>query len=176
MRTGIASTIGASAALLLGASILGVAAAEAPTTTPTRTVSVQGVGSAAVEQHASAASATNSYREAMAAALSDGHAKAEFLASKAGVVLGVVQTIVEDGGYIQCSGSGEPNEPSYEGEQPDFGNTTVVPQVLAGSAHGAPKPLAVVKRKHPKKRVTAKRAAASGCAVHASVSVAYQLS
>ena len=102
--------------------MLGVASAEAPTTaSPPPTVSVQGVAIEPIEQSASSATATTVYRQGMAAAITDGQAKAQFLASSAGVTLGAVQGIVENGGYIGCTG----NEVEYLGEQPDFGSPGV---------------------------------------------------
>src|ERR1700684_747406 len=99
---------------LIVAGLLGVASAEAPTaTTPPPTVSVQGVateptqqttpprpamggrGGATepIEQSASSATATAVYRQGMADSITDGQAKAQFLASKAGVTLGAVARI-----------------------------------------------------------------------------------
>ena len=107
---------------LIAAGMLGVASAEAPTTaSPPPTVSVQGVAIEPIEQSASSTTATTVYRQGMAAAVTDGQAKAQFLASSAGVTLGAVQSIVENGGYIGCTG----NEVEYSGEQPDFGSPGV---------------------------------------------------
>ena len=67
---------------LIAAGMLGVASAEAPTTTsPPPTVSVQGVAIEPIEQSASSATATTVYRQGMAAAVTDGQSKAQFLAS-----------------------------------------------------------------------------------------------
>jgi hypothetical protein len=127
MRSAIAATLAVAAGLVL-ASMLGVASAEAPTTTtatPLRTVSVDGVAMVPVAQGANRAVATAVYREGMAGAISDGQGKAEFLASKAGATLGAVQSIVEGGGSIQCTTGGESGYVEYEGEQPDFGSPSV---------------------------------------------------
>ncbi len=87
MRITLAALVTAVLATVL-TGIIGVAAAEAPTATPVRAVSVEGVASAPIEQHASLAQADAAYRQAMAAALADGKGKAEFLASTAGATLG----------------------------------------------------------------------------------------
>jgi hypothetical protein len=93
MKIAIAATM-AAAAGLVAANMLGVAAAEAPTGIPVRTVSVQGVATVPVGQSANVAVATAAYRQGMAGAVADGQSKAEFLASKAGAMLGSVQSIV----------------------------------------------------------------------------------
>ena len=118
MRVPIAATA-ATAAALVAASMLGVASAEAPTSSPVRTVSVEGVSIAPISQTADAASATAAYRAGMAAAVADGQSKAEFLASKVGASLGPAQSVVEGGGYISCVGT---EEAEYQGAQPDFGS------------------------------------------------------
>jgi hypothetical protein len=115
-----AAAVLASALLAIG--VLSVASAETTPTpapaasAPPRTVSVQGVATAPVAQAANAATATAAYRQAMAAAVADGQAKAQFLAEKTGATLGVVQSIGEGGGSIECPAGEE-----YAGEQPDFG-------------------------------------------------------
>ncbi len=167
---------------LIGAGLLGVASAEAPTTTaPPPTVTVQGVATEPIEQTASAATATAVYRQGMADAISDGQAKAQFLASKAGVTVGSVQSIVEDGGYIECTG-GEGYE-GYSGEQPDFGSSSrgvvAAPEVSPRAVAKTPtsktrKP--AVKRGKKRKSPTAKRASAAGCKLSAQVSLVYTLS
>lgn len=165
---------------LVAVGMLGVASAEAPTTTtPPPTVSVQGVATEPIEPSASAATATTVYRQGMAGAISDGQAKAQFLAEKAAVTLGAVQGIVEDGGYIECAGNEE-----YLGEQPDFGSPDV-----ATSVPGISTPRAVAETptakahkpvvKHAKKKrksPAAKRASTAGCTLSAQVSLVYALS
>lgn len=191
MRIAITATVAAALALL-AASMLGVASAEAPSSTttttastpapvpastPLRTVSVQGVAEVSIAQGANAASADAVYRQGMAAAVSDGQNKAEFLAAKIGATLASVQSVTEDGGYVQCKGE-ESNFAEYEGEQPDFGSPgpTVVPQTAAavapraGPSHGT----AVGKRRKTK-RPTAKKAAASTCTLSAQLSLVYAL-
>jgi hypothetical protein len=163
---------------LVAAGMLGVASAEAPTTaSPPPTVSVQGVATEPIEQSASSATATTVYRQGMAAAITDGQAKAQFLASSAGVTLGTVQSIVENGGYIGCTG----NEIEYLGEQPDFGSPGAgvsggevsVPRVAAAPVTSKP---AVKHAKKKRKSPTAKRASVAGCTLSTQVSLVYALS
>src|ERR1700677_220181 len=167
---------------LIAAGMLGVASAEAPTTaSPPPTVSVQGVAIEPIEQSASSATATTVYRQGMAAAVTDGQAKAQFLASSAGVTLGAVQSIVENGGYIGCAG----DEIEYLGEQPAFGSPGVVeyggevtaaPRVTGAVAPVASKPAVkhAKKNKH-KKAPVAKRASVAGCTLTAQVSLTYAI-
>jgi hypothetical protein len=167
---------------LVAAGMLGVASAEAPTaTSPPPTVSVQGIATEPIEQSASSAAAITVYRQGMAAAVTDGQAKAQFLASSAGVTLGAVQSIVENGGYIGCTG----NEVEYLGEQPDFGSPGVgvspgavsVPRVTAGAAVPVTnKPATKHAKKKKRKAPVAKRASAAGCTLTAQVSLTYAIS
>jgi hypothetical protein len=179
MRIAITAAAAATVALL-AASTLGVAAAEAPTVTPARTVSVQGIATAPIEQGASAATATGIYHQGLANAVADGHAKAELLAGKAGATLGTVQDIAEGGGYINCTGGEEPNGAEYQGEQPDFGYSGV--SVAPQSAAAAPaRPPVVHKRvvkhgKPAKKGPTAKKASATSCTLSAQVTLVYTIS
>jgi hypothetical protein len=161
--------------------MLGVASAEAPTGTPARTISVGGVAKVPIAQGADAATANAVYRQGMAAAVSDGAEKAGFLATKAGATLGAVQSLVEGGGYIECTGAGESEYVQYTGEQPDFASP---------SARGGPIPLranAVAPARPPRARKpsvkrrrhtspSAKKAAAPGCMLTAEVSLAYAIS
>lgn len=170
-------------ATLFAANMLGVAVAEAPTVTSLRTIGVQGVATLPIGQSDKAAEATAVYREASAAAVADGQSKAAFLASKVGGTLSAVQSVVEDGGYINCTASGETEYAEYEGEEPDFGYGrqsnvgAVLPTSAAApskeSASGvAPKP----KLKHRKrKHTTAKKAAAGSCKLQAQVSLIYAI-
>ncbi|MFI4992416.1 MAG: SIMPL domain-containing protein [Solirubrobacterales bacterium] len=164
---------------LIAAGLLGVASAEAPTASPARTVSVQGVATVPVAQGANLATATAAYRQGMAAAVADGQAKAEFLAGKAGATLGSVQSIAEGGGYIGCTGGEEPGGGEYTGEQPDFGSTGVAvspaaPRVLANAAPGIRKPV-VKHRKKKRKRPLAKHASVVSCTLSTQVSLTYLL-
>jgi len=190
MRGAIAATLAVTAGLVL-ANMLGVAAAEAPTTTtpttttpaptPVRTVSVDGVASEPIAPDASLAQATLVYREAMAAAVADGQNKAEFLASRTAVTLGGVQNVAEGGGSIQCSG-GESEYSEYQGEQPDFGSSSVsVAPVAAPLAAARPeksshKPAAKRPKKKSKKKPAAKAAAATACTLRTDVMLVYAVS
>ena len=183
LKSVIAATI-ATALGLAAFGVLGAGAAEAPTSASPalRTVSVEGVATIAIGQSASAAEATAVYRQGMTDALADGQSKAQFLASGAGATLGVVQSIVEDGGYITCTG----NEVEYLGEQPDFGSPGVYVSAAGVSTRSVVSPPrstpavhapAVKSRKRKRKRrPAAKSAAASGCTLSAQVSLVYALS
>ncbi len=168
---------------LIAAGMLGVASAEAPTTaSPPPTVSVQGVATEPIEQSATAASATAVYRQGMADAVSDGQAKAQFLASKAGVTLGAVQSIVEDGGYIGCTSSEESSNDEYQGAQPDFGSPGVAtpapavstPRAVTKATPGMSKP--AVRHGKKRKKPSAKQASATTCTLSTQVSLVYTLS
>ncbi len=158
MRSAVAATL-AVAVGLFAANMLGVAVAEAPTTTPTRTISVQGVAALPIGQSDGAAAATSVYREAMAAAVTDGQGKVTFLASKVGATAGEVQSVVEDGGYIQCTAPGESEYAQYEGEEPDFGSAprpgVATPEAAAAPA--SPTVGATVHKAKPKRRRSARR-------------------
>ncbi len=179
MRSAVAATMAVAVGLFV-ANMLGVAVAEAPTGTPTRTVSVQGVADLPIGQSDNAATATNVYREAMAAAVSDGQSKASFLASKVGVTATQVQSVVEDGGYIQCTAPGESGYAQYEGEEPDFGSAprAIVAPEAAAAAPASPSVGSTVHRAKPKrkkKQPTAKRAVAGSCTLTAQVSLVYSI-
>jgi hypothetical protein len=168
---------------LITAGLLGVASAEAPTaTTPTLppTVSVQGVATEPIEQSASSATANAAYRQGMADAIGDGQAKAQFLASKAAVTLGSVQSIVEDGGYINCTSSEESGNDEYLGAQPDFGSPGATAAAPALSTQrsvtpGVRKPAAKHGKKK-RKKPSAKQASATSCTLSTQVSLVYTLS
>lgn len=180
MKRAIAATITVAAGFF-AANMLGVAVAEAPTGTPLRTISVQGTATLPIGQGDNAAAATAVYREGMADAVTDGQSKAAFLASKLGATLGAVQSVVEGGGYINCTGGPESGYAEYEGEQPDFGSAAQ-PRIVAPAASAAPPNAASgvthrarpkrAKRKHP----TAKKAAATSCTLTAQVSLVYTIS
>lgn len=173
---------------LIAAGLLGVASAEAPTTTaPPPAVSVQGVATEPIEQSASSATANAVYRQGMADAIADGQAKAQFLASKAGVTVGSVQSIVEDGGYIGCTSSDESGNDEYLGAQPDFGSpgsaasgpVLNAPRALGKATPGVRKPAARHgKKKHKKpsaKQASATTASATTCTLATQVSLVYTL-
>jgi hypothetical protein len=180
MRLVISAAIVTTVSLIV-VGLLGVASAEAPTTAaPPPTVSVQGVAIEPIEQSASGATAIAVYRQGMADAITDGQSKAQFLASKAGVTLGAVQSIVENGGYIGCTG----DEVEYTGEQPDFGSPGVgvsgaavsAPRVDGVAIPGASKPAGKHAKKKKHKAPVAKRAGAAGCTLTAQVSLTYAIS
>ncbi len=128
-------------------------AAEAPPT-----VSVEGVGSVAISQTATQAQADSAYRQGLAAAIGDGHEKAEFLAVTTAAKLGAIDQIVERGGEIDCvlhaeAGPAFDYEP-YNGAQPDFGS--VESNVSRVAAPEAARTVSVV-TSHPKKKKKEKR-------------------
>lgn len=183
MKLTLTAVLAAVAALVI-ANMLGTAVAEAPTTTTLRTVSVEGIGTQPIAQNADAATATGVYRQAMAAAVTDGQSKAEFLTGKVGATLGAAQTVTEDGGGIECSSGGEEGWEPYRGEQPDFGSARNAGQVLSSTAapnatsspskessRAVKRTSAKRHRKH--KRPVAKKATAPGCKLTAQVSLAY---
>ena len=160
--------------------MLGVAVAEAPTGTPVRTVSVEGVAAVPIGRTDSAAAATAVYREAMAAAIADGQSKAAFLTGKVGGGLGPAQSVVEEGGYITCRGGGEESEyAEYEGEEPDFGSGFAAAArgsagasapASEGPAHGVGR-----RPRHRRKRARARKAAAVSCTLKTQVALAYAI-
>lgn len=163
---------------LFAANMLGVAVAEAPTSAPARTISVQGVAVLPIGQSDNAAAATAVYREAMAAAVTDGQSKVSFLAGKVGATPTQVQNVIEDGGYIECTAPGESGYAQYEGEEPDFGSApqaVVAPAAAtARPAKGVAAPVAA-KPKRRKGKPTAKRAVAGSCKLTAQVSLVYTI-
>ncbi len=180
MRILIAAAV-VSASALAAVGVLGVAGAETTTSpapvasVPPRTVSVQGVASAPVTAEASAATATGVYRQALAGAVADGQAKAQFLAEKAAATLGAVQSIGEGGGSIEC-----PEDEEYQGGQPDFGfagvGETYAPlRVSAVAGRPVPATRKPAAKHHQKKRV-AKSAALGACTLSTQVTLVYLLS
>lgn len=174
MRIAIAAA-GATAVGLIAAGVLGVAGADTtpapvPTSAP-RTVSVQGIASVPVAADASGEAANAAYRQGMAAAIADGQDKARFLAEKTGATIGVVQSVGEGGGYIQC-----PGEEEYTGVQPDFGSGS--PVIEARSVAALKGPVSLPHRSKPKRRKhhTANKSAAQTCTLSTQVALVYQLS
>jgi hypothetical protein len=166
----------ASAVAVVATGTLGVAAAEAPTISTIRTVSVGGVAIVPVAQNATEAAATAAYRQAMAAAVNDGQAKAQFLAEKTGVALGPVQSVAEGGGSIECTGGAEPGGyAEYEGGQPDFssGSSPAPVQVLRSAAAPSVKTSPVKHKAKKKRKRHAKAAVAVTCKLSAQVSLVY---
>ena len=171
MKSVIAATLVVAAGLVV-ANMLGVAAAEAPTTTTIRTVSVEGVATVPIGQYAKLAEATAVYRQGMAVAMADGQNKAEFLAIKAGATLGSVQSIAEGGGSIGCTGGEESDYVEYQGEQPDFGSPALSVSPLreaAAPSVKAGKPAAKRRKKH----AAAKKASATACTLSTQVSLVF---
>jgi hypothetical protein len=170
-------------AALFAANMLGVAVAEAPTVTALRTISVQGVAKLPIGQFDNAAEATAVYREAAGNAVADGQSKASFLAGKVAGSVATVQSVVEDGGYINCTTGGESEYAEYEGEEPDFGSapqTNVGATVPTNAAAAPAAPTSSTshraKLKHKRrKHTTAKKAAAGSCKLTAQVSLIYAL-
>ena len=170
------------AAALVIAGTLGVASAEAPASAPVRTVSVGGTGQAPITIEANTAAADEAYRQAMAAAVTDGRGKAEFLAGQTGATLGPVQSIAEGGGDVDCT-SPETGYVEYRGQEPDFGYSTATSDVVApeaarsvssGPTVAPTKNKTIHKKKH--KKPTAKNASAVTCVVSAQLSLSYELS
>lgn len=175
MKSVIAVIVAVAAGLFV-ANMLGVAVAEAPTGTPVRTVSVDGVATVPIGQKDNAAEANAAYREAMAAAVADGQGKAAFLAGKVTAALGPVQNVTEGGGSISCTTDVESEYAEYEGERPDFAST---PETLSASVRAIHKTAHVVppgKPKHGKhKSPKAKKATAGTCKLSAQVSLVYTI-
>jgi hypothetical protein len=177
MRVVVAASL-ASAAGLVAAGLLGVASAEGPTTTttPQRTVSVQGVATEPIDQHASGANAIAAYHQGLIDAVGDGLSKAQLLAAKVGASLGPAQTVVENGGYISCVS--ESGNAEYEGAQPDFGSPGIS---ISAPGAGTARPLGSVRRpsvrrRKPHRTPAAKTAATATCALSTQVSLVYPLS
>ncbi len=169
----------AAAATLIAVGMLGVASAEAPTTTPLQTVGVEGVGKAPITQEANGEAAKAAYRQAMAAAILDGQEKAQFLASHVGGTLGAVQSVVEENGYVECEG-GEGRYEQYLGVQPDFGSGRGAPGTAVEAAPEEAKSTPSVRaptagKKSKKKKKKAKKATAANCTVTAGVALNYDL-
>ena len=171
----------ASAVGLIGAGVLGSAAADAPPASVPHTVSVQGVGIAALDQGASATAATGAYRTGMAAAITDAQAKAQFLAGAVRATVGPVQALAENGGGIDCGAD------DYAGAQPDFGSPGGFPggsqpaSSLSGTAVQKPaarkpaRPHRKPAKKHARGKHNKRARTAAACTITAQVSVVYQL-
>jgi hypothetical protein len=179
-----AAAIVVAIASFFAANMLSVAVAEAPTVTPLRTISVEGVATLPIGQFDDGTAATAVYREGMAAAVTDAQSKAGFLAGKVGGTVATVQSVVEGGGYINCIGGDESSYAEYDGVEPDFG-TGPTPSIASApeSASSAPakessgRPVRRLKPKRAKKRKmpVAKKATAVSCTLTAQVSLVYAL-
>lgn len=171
------------AAVLFMAACLGGASEAYATETPPMTVSVEGVADVAIPQTASQAQADAAYRQALAAAITDGHEKAEFLATATGAKVGAIDQIAERGGSIACELPAEEGPLTeyvqYKGAQPDFGSIeaselTYAVAPLAASVSASTK-TTHPKKKH-KRKVKAKKAAeAVRCTLSAQVGLSYAL-
>jgi hypothetical protein len=126
------------------------------------------VAHVAISQTASEAEANAAYRQGLAAAISDGHEKAEFLAAQTGANVGSIQQIIERGGSIQCDLPAEvgplTDYEQYEGAQPDFGSVELSGSRLEAAPAAAPSTVSTrttkpTKKKHKKHKVKAKKAA-----------------
>jgi hypothetical protein len=167
---------GMAATGLVAGGVLVMAASAETTSTPAptpalRTVSVQGVAGEPLASTSSAETATTVYRQAMAAAILDGQAKAQFLAEKAGTTLGQTQNIGEGGGYISC-----PEGVEYQGGQPDFGSGSPADVVAPLAESRAAPTVRRAPAKKPRKRRSARKAAAESCTLSTQVALIYQLS
>lgn len=150
---------------------------------PAPTVSVEGVASVAISQDANAAEADAAYRQGLAAAIADGHQKAEYLATETGVSVGAIQQIAERGGSIECVLPAEEGPlteyQSYKGAQPDFGSVEgsdtrflAAPESASAVSHPA---TATHKKKKHKRKTKAKKAAAVSCTLSTQVGLSYLL-
>ncbi|MEA2358801.1 MAG: hypothetical protein QOI62_2061 [Solirubrobacteraceae bacterium] len=150
------------AAALAVAGVLGVAGAQTPATPAAgeRLVTVNGGGEAQVSSDASASDRRTAYRTALGAALDDAAAKAAFVAQRAGLTLGAVQSVTEQTGSVL--------------------DGCVSFAAAAPGVAGEARPLRQVKRPRPRKRAGAKPAQATSgpfqCQVIASVTVGYGVS
>jgi hypothetical protein len=156
---------------------------SSPALGPPSTVSVEGVASVAISQTASQAEADAAYRQGLAAAIGDGHGKAEFLAAETGAKVGSIQQISERGGSIECilhaeAGPLADNE-EYIGAVPDFGSVESSGSPFAVTHPEAPRSVVATKTSHPrpkKRRVKAKKAAEPvSCALSTRVLLSYLL-
>lgn len=174
MKLAMAAIVGGAGALATGG-ILGVAGAESggagSATAIPRTIAVGGVSQVAIPQGADAATANGAYRQALGAAIADGLSKAEYLASHVAASVGPVQSVSEGGGYIDCTGGGE-TYVAYEGEEPDFPSSQVGVAPLAAAPAAPASGHRLVK---PRKHRRARKASATTCTLHASVSLSYQI-
>jgi hypothetical protein len=150
---------------------------------PPPAVSVEGVANVAISQTASQAEADAAYRQGLAAAIGDGHEKAEFLATETGAKVGSIQQIVERGGSIECLLPAEVGTVTqyeeYKGAQPDFGSVEpagsrlLAAPVQARSSTGSTRTPKPRKKKHKAK--AKKAAVAVSCTLSTQVMLSYLL-
>jgi hypothetical protein len=169
------------AAVLFVAGCLGGASDAYALEASPPTVSVEGVASAAVSMTASQAEADAAYRQALAAAIGDGHGKAEFLAAQTGAKVASIQQIVEHGGSIDCVVHAEVGPLTdwveYKGAQPDFGSIESSGARFVAAPEAPSRRVAAKAPVHKKKRrkAKAKKAAAVTCTLSTQVGLAYLL-
>lgn len=168
-------------AVLFVAVCLGGAPEALAAETPPSAVSVEGVATVAISQAANQAEANAAYRQGLAAAIGDGHEKAEFLAISTGAKVGSIQQIIERGGSIECAlpaAAGPLTEyQEYKGAEPDFGSVessgtrfAVAPETASNTA-----PRGTAKSKRKKHKAKAKKAVAVRCTLSAEVGLSYLL-
>lgn len=168
-------------AVLFVAGCLGAAPEALAAEAPPPAVSVEGVANVAISQTADQAEANAAYRQGLAAAIGDGHEKAEFLAASTGAKVGSIQQILERGGSIEC-GSPTAEGPlteyqEYKGAEPDFGSVesagsrfAVAPETASSTT-----PRGTSKPKRKKHKAKAKKASAVRCTLSAEVGLSYLL-
>lgn len=144
-----------------------------------RAVSVVGVAQLAISPGAGQGEAYAVYRQAMAAAITDGREKAEFLASKTERKITEIHSIGEAGGSISCTNP-EGEYAEYTGAQPDFGSSGSGLVAAPSAPTVAHRTSAVAgkkkKKRKKKKRATAGRATVGATAEKAAVAVGCTLS
>lgn len=173
------------AAVLVVVGCLGGATDAYAIEAPPPTVSVEGVANVSISQTANQTEANAAYRNGLAAAIADGHEKAEFLATETGAKVGSIQEIAERGGSIECVLPAEVGPlkeyQEYKGVQPDFGSVEVsgsrfveAAPAEAPSSPATPKPPKPRKKKH---RAKAKKATAApvSCTLSTQVLLSYLL-
>ena len=115
----------------------------------------------------------------MAAAISDGQEKAQFLAGHVGGTLGAVQSVIEENGGVECEAEGNEEYVRYLGAEPDFGSgrETVSwhPRPPRSPPPRVVKPGNAKGHKHKKKKKKAKKASVVSCTVTAGVALNFQL-
>ncbi|HEV7942874.1 MAG TPA: hypothetical protein VGP17_08755 [Solirubrobacteraceae bacterium] len=168
-------------AVLFAVGCLGGATQAYAAEMPPPAVSVEGVANVAISQTANQAEANAAYRQGLAAAIGDGHEKAEFLAVSTGAKIGPIQQILERGGSIECvlpAAEGPLTEyQEYKGAEPDFGSVesagsrfAVAPETASSTT-----PRGTSKPKRKKHKAKAKKASAVRCTLSAEVGLSYLL-
>lgn len=169
------------AAVLVAAGCLTGATNAYAAETPSPTVSVEGVASVPIPQNANRTEADAAYRQGLAAAIGDGHEKAEFLAGQTGAKLGSIQQIAERGGSIECVQPAEEGPltdyQQYKGAQPDFGSVeSAYARFAVPPAAPASTPTRVLRPKRKRHKVRAKKAAVPvKCTLSTQVALSYLL-